>query len=718
MFNKLSLRSKLILILLGVSLLASTIVIVLGYFVGVESISREVYDRLTAARNAKAFEIEEYFQTEAKVTQTIAANELTAEAVIGFTQAFRRITRSDTIDCSRDLEAYYTRYLDSLGQNLPVRKSTDAYYPNSAAACYLQYHYISQNPDATARQSLLTAGDGSEYSATHARYHPFFVKLTEDFGFYDAFLVDAQTKQIVYSTMKEADFATNLVDGPYRNSNLARLVESVERNDDLREAQIVDFAYYRPSYGSPAAFIGSPIFYRDELVGIFVLQLSIDRINRLTNYGREWAQNGLGETGEVLLVGEDYLLRSDPRSYLTDPQKFTASMEAQNISHDRMGLLESVGPILVTELRSSHITRALRGERSSDKVVGYDGTARVSAFTPVDLPGGIRWALVVEMDESEAMAPVDRFRNFNIAGMAFIIGLVTILAMLITRRLIAPIDRLTAGAMAVRAGDTDVRVRKSTDDELGRLTEVFNDMVASIDEQKQEITKQAQENNDLLYSRFPDSIAERYRNGETNIVDRFEGVTVLSVDLRGTTDFMERALVEAWPIVQEISTRFTEISDEMGMEVIHAVPDGYLCVCGMNIPRLDNVRRIVILAMRFREVIEVINQKHQLDIQFNAGLAQGPTLAGILEDESKNYVVWGPTIDQAQRLSNQPEENVVYGTESLIETLEGNFHFDKLKRIKLNKSESIRIGRLVGRVSDLKEAGVDISTDGLVGQSK
>lgn len=699
MLKNLSLRSKLILILLSVSLLAALIVIGLGYVVGVESISTEVYERLTSARNAKAFEIEQYFDNEAHFIEVLANAEQTASAVKELSAGFEELRARDDLSCSPKLATYYTEYLDSLSKVLQVRRDASAYYPTSAAACYLQEQYLVKG--GANRVDIQDAGDGSTYSSAHARYHRFFQEAVDKFGFYDVFLVDARTKQIVYTAEKETDFATNLASGPYANSNLGELVRKVERNGDLSEAQIADFAFYRPSYGAPAAFIGSGIRDGNELIGILAFQLSVDKINRIMNYDRQWVENGLGESGEVLLVGEDYLLRSDPRGFLVDPDNFMAKMETANITQEKMDMIDAVGPILITELNTDNITRALRGERGITKLEGYAGGDVLSAFTPIDLPGGLRWALVTEINEDEAMAPVARFQRLNMLALAGIIGLITVLAMGITRWLIKPIDMLTEGAEAVRAGDTKVRVTKRADDEMGRLTEVFNGMVASIDAQKEEIVAQTKENNALLYSRFPDSIAERYRNGESNIVDRFEGVTVVSVDIRGTNEFEVQDPVEAWQIVQELSTKFNREAEEQGMEIIHAVPDGYLAVCGMNIPRLDNGRRVAILALHMRSIIEEVNKKYELRLRLSIGLAQGSVLAGILQDQTKNYVVWGPTIDAAQRLASHSDNNLTLATESIMTLLEGNFAFGDLRKMKVVDGKSTSVGVLLGRVADL-----------------
>ena len=705
MFKRLSIRSKLILILVSVSMLAALIVIGIGYYVGVTSISKEVYDRLTSVRNAKQYEVENYFENLAGVTRLVAENELVGEAVVDFSAAFREISESDTINCGPELSAFYEDFIDQLSQNLEVRRETEAFYPKSTAACYLQYHYIIRNPNPVGeKDELRTASDGSVYSSLHARYHDYFTLAQRQFGFYDIFLINARTSDILYTVFKETDFATNLAVGPYRNSNLAGLVDKVKRNVDLDEVQVSDFAFYRPSLGRAAAFMGAPVIRNNELVGVLAVQVPIDDINNIMTYGGAWAENGLGQTGEALLVGEDYLLRSAPRLYLTDTAAFSAQLGSTSISHERMLGMQRRGPILNVEVRSDNITKAIRGESDVAEVRSYYGREVLSAYTPLDLPGDLRWSLITEIDAEEAFIPVANFQRINFLALAGIIGLVTLLAMYFTRVFARPIDRLTEGALAVQAGDTTVRVPKTTDDELGQLTEVFNDMIVSIDAQKAEIAKGAQENDALLYSRFPAAIAERYRNGETNLVDQFEGVTVLSCDLRGTAEMARLPAEESWAIVQELSEKFSRVSEELGVEVIYPVPDGYLAVCGMNVPRLDNGRRIVILGMRLREVVENIDQKHNLGITANIGLSQGEVLAGILQDEGRNYAVWGPTTDEAQRLASVEEVNITLGTQTLVDLLQGNFKFDRLQTYPITDRINVRAGKFIGRISDLEAA--------------
>ena len=213
MWNRFSLRSRLIIILVGIALLAAGIVIALGAKVGVESITAEVNERLVAARNAKAFEIENYFDNLSNVVETLAANEATGRAIREMYSAYASISEADTINCDAALDDFYAVFLNQLSERMEVRRDMNAFYPNSAEACYLQYHYIVANPNPVGeKDELRMASDGSRYSNLHNDYHPYFKNAAEEFGLYDLFLVDAATSTIIYSVFKEVDFGTNIFD--------------------------------------------------------------------------------------------------------------------------------------------------------------------------------------------------------------------------------------------------------------------------------------------------------------------------------------------------------------------------------------------------------------------------------------------------------------------------------------------------------------------------
>ena len=86
----------------------------------------------------------------------------------------------------------------------------------------LQAVYIDDNPHPMGEKNVLVStGTGTTYDVVHARYHPGFDARLRQMGYYDIFLFDADGN-LVYTVFKERDYATNLVTGEWRDTDLGR----------------------------------------------------------------------------------------------------------------------------------------------------------------------------------------------------------------------------------------------------------------------------------------------------------------------------------------------------------------------------------------------------------------------------------------------------------------------------------------------------------------
>ena len=109
----------------------------------------------------------------------------------------------------------------------------------------------------------------------------------------------------MFNISKEIDFATNLLTGPLRKSNLAKIFTSIQQTSDENFVQLIDHDFYTPSYGKPNAFIGTPIYQEGKKIGALMFELPIDRINEIMTFNKRWQDVGLGQTGETFLIGRD-----------------------------------------------------------------------------------------------------------------------------------------------------------------------------------------------------------------------------------------------------------------------------------------------------------------------------------------------------------------------------------------------------------------------------
>jgi methyl-accepting chemotaxis protein len=360
----------------------------------VSTLRREAMDKLTAVREIKKAAVSRYQQNISKQVLTFSQDRMIIDAMRAFRHSFPAFRTQNAISnaalaemktslltyYNEDFSAEYERQND--GEKPAIDQLFESLDKDSIA---LQYHYISANKNALGSKHLLNrANDSSTYSRQHAEVHPIIAEYLEQFGYYDIFLVDAQSGDVVYSVFKELDYSTSLIDGPYAQSNLGEAFRKANAADNKDAVIMIDYARYTPSYEAPAAFVATPIFDGQEKLGIAIFQFPIDALNAIMN-----ERSGLGETGDTYLVGSDMLMRSD--SYL-DPEHHSV---AASFAHPQEGTIETKA-----------VRKALAGEDGTDVIVDDKGKRVLSAYTPLRF-GGLTWALLAEIDLAEAFSPVD-----------------------------------------------------------------------------------------------------------------------------------------------------------------------------------------------------------------------------------------------------------------------------------------------------------------------
>lgn len=281
----------------------------------------------------------------------------------------------------------------------------------------------------------------------------FFTQYIEEYGYYDLFLIHNQG-HIFYSSAKESDYNTNILNGPYSDSNLAELVRKIERN---RNIDMVDFSPYEPSNGDPAAFMGVPIILEGNLNYIAAVQISLEKINRIMN-----ERTGMGETGETYLVGSDKLMRSD--SYL-EPETHSVVASFRNPA---AGSVDTVAS-----------REALKGNSGSQVIVDYNGNRVLSSYVPLRF-FGINWALISEIDEAEVLEPILEMQRIMYLIILVIALVIILLAFLIARSFTRPIGVALDFAQTVSEGDLTAEITLEQNDEIGKLIQALKEMQAKL----------------------------------------------------------------------------------------------------------------------------------------------------------------------------------------------------------------------------------------------
>ncbi len=695
--NQLSIKSKLIAMLLAVSSCSILVTTYLGYRSGQLNLTDRVFNQLTSVRASKAYQIESYFQNIRNHTQTLSEDPSILAAMEEFAQAYRQLQAAKVPpQFQQKITTYYVdQFIPRLAKGEEGSPVLASYLPSSPASRYLQYHYIAANPNRVGKKHLLdNAKDGSDYSRLHGRYHPIFRNIIEKFGYYDMFLIDPQGN-IVYTVFKETDFTSNFATGPYKNSNLAKLNAIVQDSKERNYAKIVDFEAYAPSYGAPAAFIAAPIFKNSELLGVLAFQLPVNEINNVMTGNRNWESDGLGKTGETYLVGRDFLMRSISRFLVQDPKSYAEILRSLGTNEAIIKRISQYDTsILQQHVRTEAVAEALSGKQGTQIINDYQGIPVLSSYAPLRLDG-LDWVILAEINLAEAYAPIYAFERQILISATLLMLLVTLIAMALAYLFVKPINKLIASARQVAEGKLDAIATLESNDEFGELAKSFNVMVASLRTQTNLVKEKNRENEQLLLSVFPTAIAKRLQRGEKDIAEDVSNVAVLFSDLTGFSKLSASLTAqEIVAILNDLVTAFDEAAERHGMEKIKTIGDSYMAVCGLSIPYLDHDKRAVDFAQEMLAIVRRFNHERRFQLNIRVGIHSGDVVAGIVGRNRFIYDVWGDTINLASAMKAVCPPGAILVSQTIHRRLQDLYQFEPVGEMEVNGKTQVNAWRL------------------------
>lgn len=368
----------------------------------------------------------------------------------------------------------------------------------------MQHAFLLDRSDVAAAPSRISL----EYGAWEREFGRQFQVARDQLGYQDLMLVDAESGDVIFSVMQHIDFGTSLKDGPWAATGAGEAFRrALELGPKKIELVFTDFSSYLPGFGMPACFISMPVLDEGQVVGVLLLELGIDHINQIMRM-----RAGQGKTGEMLLVGPDYLLRSD--SVLDSSGTFTVAGSFRRPDRARM---------------ENAATRAVfeRAEQGVGVFPDYRGRDTLTAYAPVDF-FGLRWCLLAKVDTSEAFAGIRELQRTAMeAGLrmarwrtALAVGfcaLLTLLAIAVTRPIVRPLRRTVAmlQSMAQGEGDLSQRLEASTRDEIADLAYWFNRFMGKLQNLYEELAQKT-----VTLERYHRELEMRSEHLEQEVAER------------------------------------------------------------------------------------------------------------------------------------------------------------------------------------------------------
>ena len=569
------------------------------------------------------------------------------------------------------LEFYRTEFIPRLQQHLDGEPIPDQLIPASAAGRFLQYHYLAENSNPPEQKYRLIETDIEyDYSQTHARNHPKVSRLVERLGYYDFILVDATTTDVVYSYRKEIDFGATLSSGLLSLTKLSEAVDQLRRDKDRHSFKLVDFEPYRPSFGQPAAFVASPIFDGVEMTGVLVLQLPIDKINNLLTNSQNWRAAGMGNSGEALLVGDDFLLRSESRFHLENPDQLYEDLSATGMSERDLKRIQNFGTLIMNEAFHTQAIELVRlGKPGVGQMRDYRGRAALVSYGPLDVEA-LDWNIVAKMDIEEAYASIYRLRK-RLLIVTTALGCCACLATLLAcHLLLRPLKRFSIAVREITAGRMDVEIPKFGPDELGQLSVAFNKMTRTLRKNRELLNEKISQNQQLLVNTLPRPAIQSLQMQAPQTLDLYPSLSVLSVEFRGlrtlSIDGTEERGLSAY---QELIAAVDELTESCGVEKIGTLAGQYLVACGLSDERIDHLHRLADYARKVLQVLQNFNLQHESKVTAWMGLDAGVVNGSLTGRTIFSYELWGPTARRARALAKIGPANEIRLTADTFELL-------------------------------------------------
>jgi hypothetical protein len=241
-----------------------------------------------------------------------------------------------------------------------------------------------------------TSGLGTpEYIETAGLYQSLMEHYIADYDYVNIFFVE-RDGDVVYSAKADEYTGTNLLTGKYKRFSMAQVFRR-----GLEEETFEDYTWHDDQNGFTAYF-AAPISGNQVVLGVLIVEIPFSHLDDMLS-----RRPGLGQTGEIYLVGEDGFMRSNSRFY-KEPT------------------------ILQKEVDTEASRDAFNGNTGTKIVKDYRGVPVLSAYTPLKIKF-VDWVLLAEIDEKEAFNII-RFVELRLKIAAAIIVAIAIAYLYLAKR--------------------------------------------------------------------------------------------------------------------------------------------------------------------------------------------------------------------------------------------------------------------------------------------
>ncbi|NMM52267.1 cell wall metabolism sensor histidine kinase WalK [Paenibacillus aquistagni] len=226
-----------------------------------------------------------------------------------------------------------------------------------------------------------------------------------------------------------------------------------------------------------------------QLIGVyFVSTMKHTLTNNFTN-DLQMTANFVLTYAEQKLKGEEEI---DSEGSLEDLEAIVRNLF--NMNGVEIQILDATGKVLITSVQAHAdyigrkntemvVNRALQGIRDNEEVIIDEENVRKKVLAkPISSGTKIVGALYVVASMKDLYTTIEDINKIFLSGMVIALGLTAVLGVILAHTITQPIKNITRQATRVADGDFEGQVPVLGNDEIGQLSEAFNDMTRRLQE--------------------------------------------------------------------------------------------------------------------------------------------------------------------------------------------------------------------------------------------
>ncbi|MDJ1182442.1 adenylate/guanylate cyclase domain-containing protein [Roseofilum casamattae] len=206
-----------------------------------------------------------------------------------------------------------------------------------------------------------------------------------------------------------------------------------------------------------------------------------------------------------------------------------------------------------------------------------------------------------------------------------------------------------------------------------------------------------QKSEQLLLNILPGAIAQRLKQEQHAIADRFDEVTILFADIVNFTRLSSGiSATELVSLLNEIFSAFDQLAQVHGVEKIKTIGDSYMVVSGIPTPRDDHAEAIAQMALDMQQEILKFRQPNGQQLKLRIGISTGPVVAGVIGVAKFIYDLWGDAVNVASRMESLGIPGKIQVTEATYQQLKHRYAFEKRGEIEVKGKGAMTTYWLIG----------------------